>query len=144
MSQSAPDGSSPAPTSAANVSPSSPAAVPVASAAVVEPEEDSPALRIKTSSVDGASVCYALGNDVRWKIIKLLADGRPRAVQQIASALRRHPNAVGKHLQLMASSGVIVSQPGIDRRYVVYQVPEIFRNKQEPTLLKFGGASVRV
>ena len=46
--------------------------------------------------LDPVWVLFALGSEVRWPIIKMLADGRTMSIGQVASALGRDIDGIGR------------------------------------------------
>lgn len=87
-------------------------------------------------------VFFALGSDVRWAIIKMLADGKPRAAAEVAVALGRDFDGVSKHLRLMRECGVVSSRTGADRRLTEYFIPPQFRAANG--VLDFGVGTVQM
>lgn len=94
------------------------------------------------AQLDPVAVFSALGSKVRWPIIQLLADGTPRTATDVASALHRDFDGVSKHLKLMAEAGVVLSEPGDDRRYVFFSIPP--EKRREAGVLDYGICTVRV
>jgi DNA-binding MarR family transcriptional regulator len=92
--------------------------------------------------MSGRRVFAALGSSVRWKLMRELAGGESKSVRQLTTAVRGHRDAVSRHLQIMERAGLVVSQPGVDRRYVFYFVPEQFRRSAEE--LDFGCCKVKL
>lgn len=64
----------------------------------------------------------ALGSEVRWQILQMLGDGLEHSASEIAAILKRDIDGVAKHLRLMRSAGVIMSQKGEDRRFEMYRL----------------------
>lgn len=82
------------------------------------------------------TVFSALGSEIRWPILQLLADGIPRTATDVAAVVQGKFDTVSKHLRLMRDAGVVDASPGADRRLVVYSVPAEFR--QNAGVLDFG------
>ncbi|HXE42619.1 MAG TPA: helix-turn-helix domain-containing protein, partial [Candidatus Baltobacteraceae bacterium] len=81
------------------------------------------------SQLDPVAVFAALGSDIRWPIIQLLADGTPRTATDVASALKRDFDGVSKHLRLMRDAGVVDCRAGEDRRLLFFSIsPAMRRN----------------
>ena len=88
--------------------------VPSASAAEVKPAK----------VIDPATAFAALGNPLRWSILKMLADGRGLSASQVATAVKRDFDGVSKHLRIMRAAGVLASKRGEDRRLELYYIPD--------------------
>ena len=86
--------------------------------------------------MDPVAVFSALGSNVRWPVIRTLADGRQMTTNEVAAMLRRDPDGVGQHLRVLDAAGVAKGYVGEDRRLVVYQIPAVFR--PSPGVLDFG------
>lgn len=87
--------------------------------------------------LDPVAVFFALGSDVRWPLLKLIANGEPYSVSEIAAALKRDMDGVGRHLRVLEAAGMVTHGYGAeDRRRVVYVIPEVFR--QTPGHFDFG------
>ncbi len=89
-----------------------------------------------TPRLDPVAVFFALGSDVRWPILKLLADGRKMSTGEVAATLGRDLDGVGKQLKVMAAAGVLDFLRGEDRRQAVFQIPAAYRTT--PGVLDFG------
>jgi len=89
-------------------------------------------------------IFFALGSQERYEMMQLLADGQPRPVREIASAVRRKFNGVSKHLAILRSAGLLESctPEGADARTSWYQLPAAFR--ATPGVLDFGCCLVRL
>ena len=97
--------------------------------------EESPPMPSNAAST-APSFFAALGNPVRWELLKLLADGKTMSASQCAMELKRDFDGVSKHLRLMRTAGVIRSQPGEDLRLQMFYVPA--ENRPEPGILQWG------
>ncbi len=86
--------------------------------------------------LDPAAFFAALGSAVRWEMVKRMADGTELSATDMAAALQRDFDGVRKHLQVLASAGVVACRPGADRRSVVYSVPAA--NRPQPGVLDYG------
>lgn len=95
-----------------------------------------------TSGLDPLTVLTAIAEPVRWSIIHLLASGRALSGTDIAAELGRSPDAVNKHLRVLREAGVLLCQPGADRRYYAYQLPATVRANRG--ILDFGICTLRV
>jgi DNA-binding transcriptional ArsR family regulator len=94
--------------------PSAPVAGPPASAGTVKPAK----------TIHPAKAFAALGNPLRWEILKMLAEGRGLSASQVAARVKRDFDGVSKHLRLMREAGVLTSMRGEDRRLELYHIPE--------------------
>lgn len=83
-----------------------------------------------------------LGNPHRWRMLQILADGRPRTATEVAHLLHRDFDGVSKHLRLMCQVGVLDWRVGDDRRLTYFSLPAAFR--QTPGLLDFGVCTARL
>lgn len=59
-----------------------------------------------TSALDLATIMRTLGDGVRLEIVRLLADGRPRACGELSTALGLPPSTASYHLRLMREAGI--------------------------------------
>ena len=101
------------------------------------PPENQPATPSAAApKLDPVAVLFALGSDVRWPIVKLLADGRTLSVGQAASAVGRDIDGVGRQLKVLGDAGVVIAFAGEDRRQTVYQIPAARR--PSPGVLDYG------
>ena len=78
----------------------------------------------------------ALGNPLRWEMLKLLVKHGPLCASQLATMLKRDFDGVSKHLRVMRAAGVVRAVPGEDRRLLLFSVPAV--NQPEPELLDYG------
>ena len=102
----------------------------------------SPAMSSTARPLNPVVVFEILGSKVRWPILQVLADGRPRTASDLAALLKRDFDGVSKHLRLMCATGVLGSRVGEDRRYLFFHIPEVYR--QSPGVLDFGVCTVRL
>jgi DNA-binding transcriptional ArsR family regulator len=77
------------------------------------------------SVADPQKLLWALGDPLRWKIVRELADGSALTVLDLARRLRRDANLVSKHMRPLRESGAVTVReiPGEDRRKSHYEVP---------------------
>jgi hypothetical protein len=89
-------------------------------------------------------VCFALGNQDRWRMVEILSDGQPRAVADLARALGRKFNGVSKHVAILRRAGIVaICHPeGANRRMSWHEIPAAFR--ATPGVLDFGCCTVRL
>ena len=86
--------------------------------------------------LDPVVAMFALGSDVRWPIIKMLADGRAMNTREVAAAFGRDLDGIGKQLKVLAAAGVVDGYAGKDRRQAVYSIPAARR--PAPGVLDYG------
>ncbi|MCB1231274.1 MAG: winged helix-turn-helix transcriptional regulator [Verrucomicrobiae bacterium] len=72
-------------------------------------------------------VLSALGNELRWEMLKLLADGSALHAAAVARHFDRDFDGISKHLRILRSAGVLKSKRSKDRRVEQYYVPAVFR-----------------
>ena len=92
------------------------------------------------SKLDPVSVFSALGSEVRLAIVKMLAEGRRLSIGEIAAALGRDVDGVGKQMLVLYRAGLVEAMAGEDRRQTVYQMGAAFR--ATPGVLDFWVARV--
>ncbi len=92
--------------------------------------------------VDRAKFFAALGNPLRWEMVKMLAGGKALAASQVASALGRDFDGVSKHLRILRRARVLASRSGKDRRLELYFIPEA--NRPADGALDYGFCVVQV
>ena len=95
-----------------------------------------------TQPLNAIAVFEALGSKIRWPILLLLADGKPRTATDVASVLGRDFDGVSKHLRLLRAAGLVDWRVGEDRRLLLFSIPEKYR--REPGVLDFGVCTVRL
>ena len=78
----------------------------------------------------------ALGNPLRWEMVKMLVKQGPMCATQVAAVLKRDFDGVSKHLRVLRQGGVVQSVPGQDRRLAFFRIPPA--NQPEPGLLDYG------
>lgn len=78
----------------------------------------------------------ALGNPLRWEMVKLLVKHGPMCATQVADLVQRDFDGVSKHLRVLREGGVVQSVPGEDRRLLFFRIPAA--NQPEPGLLDYG------
>lgn len=84
----------------------------------------------------------ALGNPLRWEMVRMMAGGRMICARDCAAALGREFDGVSKHLRLLRGAGVVWSQPAQDRRFELYYIPETIRRVDGA--LDYGFCVIRV
>ena len=83
----------------------------------------------------------ALGNPIRWEMVRMMAGGRMICARDCAAALGREFDGVSKHLRLLRGAGVVWSKPAQDRRFELYYIPETIRRADG--VLDYGFCVVR-
>ncbi len=77
--------------------------------------------------LDPKKVLSALGNELRWEMVKLLADGSALHAAAVARHFDRDFDGISKHLRILRSAGVLKSKRSEDRRVEQYYIPAEFR-----------------
>ena len=83
-----------------------------------------------------------LGNPLRWELVHLLAGRGAMSAIDCARALQQDFDTVRKQLRVLRNCAVVAGEPGEDRRYMVYRVPDHFRAPNGD--LDFGSCVVRI
>ncbi len=65
-------------------------------------------------AVDMVALLAALGNPVRWQVLRLLATEGPQSVNDLAARVDRAQHSLSKHLQILRAVGAVVMAPGTD------------------------------
>ena len=63
---------------------------------------------------DMVALLAALGNPVRWEVLRLLATEGPQSVNDLAARVDRAQHSISKHLQILRAVGAVVMVPGMD------------------------------
>ena len=69
----------------------------------------------------------ALGSEVRWAIVRLLADGQARNISEIRAVVGSTAENISKQLHVLLNAGILENRPGEDRRQSVWSVPAAYR-----------------
>jgi len=91
--------------------------------------------------LDLVTVMSALGSEVRWPIVKLLADGTARNISDIRDVAGTTAENISKQLRVLQVAGILEARKGDDRRQQVFSVPPAYR--ATPGLLDFGCCTVK-
>jgi len=80
-------------------------------------------------------------NPIRWRLMRMMANGKMLSASQASDALGRHQlhqlDSLIKHLQVLRDAGLVNSKRNEqDRRSQLYYIPEVWRT--EPDVLDFG------
>ena len=92
-------------------------------AAVADRQEKS--FHPPTASLDLATIMRTLGDPVRLKILRLLADGRPRLCGEIAGTLALPNSTSSYHLRLLREAGLTRSRAAGTQRYVTVRQDDL-------------------
>jgi predicted transcriptional regulator len=74
---------------------------------------------------DMVALLAALGNPVRWQVLRVLATEGPQSVNDLAARVDRAQHSMSKHLQILRAVGAVVMMPGTDgdRRKLFHAIP---------------------
>lgn len=93
-------------------------------------------------------VLQGIADPVRFKVLKLMADGSIFNVKDLAKKLNAHPDTMGKHVKVLRTRGLLVSvrPDDSDGRKQLVQIPEEFRSKDSEgnVVLDFGICVLRL
>ena len=64
--------------------------------------------------LDLVALSLAVGNPVRWQVLRLLATEGPQSVAILAARTNRAQHSMSKHLQLLRAAGAVVMVAGTD------------------------------
>ena len=111
---------------------------PVEPGAVPAPSSLPPGRALSSTAGDGNAPDFfaALGSPWRWRMLKMLADGRALSATDVSRAMKRDFDGVSKHLRVLRQAGVVHSQKGMDRRLELFYIPQ--ENRPEPGVLQWG------
>lgn len=93
-------------------------------------------------TLNPVDVFFALGSEVRWPIVKLLADGQARSISEIQTVAGSTAENISKQLRVLLAAGILANHPGADRRQSVFYLPEACRTT--PGQLDFGFCVVKL
>ena len=85
---------------------------------------DSPSVSqsvVVVPSLQVGPLVSAVGDPLRWAIVRELSSGEPRMVNEIAQALRKPPSLISKHLVWLRKAGAVVTGRGR-----LYSIPPQF------------------
>jgi len=89
--------------------------------------ENPPPVATANVPLEPTVVMFALSYPVRWNIVKLLADGRPRTSAETAAVVGGLPDSVSKQLWVLQRAGVLVATRGQDQRLTFFSIPAAYR-----------------
>lgn len=95
-----------------------------------------------SDDLDPKKVLSALGNELRWEMVKLLASGSALHAAAVARHFHRDFDGISKHLRILRSAGVLRSRRSDDRRVEQYFLPNDYR--QIPGQIDLGFCLLRV
>ena len=90
-----------------------------------DPAENSPPL------AEAETVMALLGERMRWRALRALADGSHLTVQMLAKRAGCHPDLMSRHLAKLRRAGLVrqVHPDGGNRRYHHYEIPAAYRRE---------------
>jgi len=98
--------------------------------------------------LEHAAVLRAVGDPVRHALLCVLADGKPRSVNELADRAHRSADGISKHLRVLRDARLIrvVTRPGSDGRKQFHELPAVFRARDSAgkSVLDFGTILVRL
>lgn len=120
----------PTPSPTTTTTPNSPSAVPLAPSSL-PPPTSSPAPGPTPPKPLAAPevLVQVIGEPMRWKILRELADGSRPAVMELAKRLGCHPDQMGRHLRRLSRAGLIrrIKVEDGDGRSRYYQIHPTYR-----------------
>ena len=116
----------------------------------IPPEETSPpvpALPVAPTppprpSLNPAAVHNALGNEMRYEMVRLLSDGRCMSVTMLTEHFKADYENVSKHCRVLLQAGVIGLRAGGDLRCRWYEIPPACRTSA--TVIDYGVCLLRI
>lgn len=101
-----------------------------------------------TALLEPDAVLAAICDSARYALLRALADGQARSVNDLAAQLARTPDAISKHLRVLRDARLIraVTPPGSDGRKQFHDIPALFRTRDTAgkAVLDFGAIVLRV
>lgn len=105
--------------------------------APVPPPVPAPASPDPMAGADAAAAFFAaLGNPLRWGMVKLILQRGPQTATDLAGVLKRDFDGISKHLRVLRAGGVVQAMNGKDRRQIYFYIPKA--NQPEPGVLDYG------
>ena len=92
--------------------------------------------------VDRPEFFSALGNPMRWELVKIMATGKALSASEAAKAVGRDFDGVSKHLRILRRARVVASRRGEDERLKLYYIPEA--NRRMDGVLDYGFCVIKV
>jgi len=86
-----------------------------------------------------AALASALGNEVRWTILKELTCGEPRMVSELAKIAGLRPDAAAKQMKVLLAAGLVVQGRGL-----LYSIPKQYLPQPGQPVVDFGHCLLRL
>ena len=103
-------------------------------------EAPPPAAALRVKAAEAERFFAALGNPLRWQMVRLLAERGPLAASHFARELHRDVDNLSKHLRVLQRGGVVRDMVWGDRRCVWFFIPKA--TQPEPGVLDYGAVRV--
>ena len=100
---------------------------------------DAPSPNPVPSDLPLVALVKAIGDPVRWAILRELAAGEPLMVVEIAQTLKKSPTLVSKHLVWLRKAGAVVTG-----RAGLYTIPSRFRPVPGERVVDYGYCLLRL
>ncbi len=99
------------------------------------------------SAVNLVNLLRALGNPVRWEVLRLLATEGPQSVNDLAARVNRAQHSMSKHMQILREVDAVVLVPGTDgdgRKQFHAIPPSCLRDGTQGKELDYGKCVLRL
>jgi len=96
---------------------------------------------VAAPQLNPVDVFFAIGHELRWQMLQMLAGGAALCARDVAAALQRDFDGVRKHLLVLRDAGAVVAKPATDARFILYSIPEQYRT--QPGTVDYGCCVVR-
>ena len=90
------------------------------------------------AGVNRAALIFAISAVERWNLLRELASGEGRMVNDLARRIGRSQNATTKHLQVLAKAGIV------RKKYRLHELVERFRPAPGSLEIDFGYCVLRL
>jgi DNA-binding transcriptional ArsR family regulator len=99
--------------------------------------------------LEPSAVLRAVSDAMRHALLRVLLDGRPQSVNELAARFNRPPDGISKHLRVLRDARLIravAPPPGSDGRKQYHELPPLFRSRDSAgkTILDFGTVLLRL
>ena len=97
--------------------------------------------------LDLVALSLAVGNPVRWKVLRLLATEGPKSVNDLAARTNRLQHSMTQHMQVLRAAGAVVMVPGTDGdgRKLFHAIPPgCLRDGANGREIDYGGCVLRL
>jgi DNA-binding HxlR family transcriptional regulator len=103
-----------------------------------------PSKRYKRSIANPSQAFWLLGDETRWKIVRILLSG-PQATRHLAAATGKKRELVSKHIQQLLTRGLIQrsEKRAGDGRLEYFELVPKWQVEGDPLVLDFGECQVR-